>query len=547
MSVAYEQQRIRTGTAGQRAAVVARRFVPFALVGGLSVGIQWVRFGMKTPSLVDDWFGVTYSRPALHALLHGRYSSAGVDFAGRIRPGYTAVWNYAQWHLPTGPSIPVAAAWGVVRVALFLIAAWVLARWILARRSLASPHLVWLAPLAVALTPQIAVDLARYGPGEPMMIAGLIIGLALIGTGARGLLVGGSSTRDRTLAALVVAAGYVIYLIGVYSKEASLCLLVFIPFFVKWLGPRLRAELMRGRKARSMLALLGVLIIAPLVHVTTHLAIAVAGGQRPYPNVDLSFRTKLFAAGVSPFFGEPGVLGTWLWSLAVPAALVVVITTARRRERDAWLFAGILVTGFLMSAVALARGPTPSWYYIPWVVAVASVALRGLAHAKLVVQLAVGLIVLSMTLLHTPSAIADWARTERSGSTAVELAKGVTTAGCPLYLANFDIEQRVAIPQLFGFVDGERIASCTGRRSTAYAVDWQARSLPPDFAAQCGGGWRTLRVQNQVSLLGCRSFREQAIPDQVAASGNPRITVVRLRPTRRAPTPDSLFQASSLP
>jgi hypothetical protein len=541
VSVAYEQQRIRAGTSGRRMPAIARWLVPLGLLGLVSVGLVWVRFEMKTPSLIDDWFGVTYSRPALHALVHGHYSSSGVDFAGRIRPGYTAIWNYAQWHLPTGPSVAVAAAWGILRVALFLMAAWVLARWMLGRRWLASPYLVWLAPLAVALTPQIAVDLARYGPGEPMMIAGLIVGLSLIGTGARRLHLGGGSKRDRVLAIALAVVGYVIYLIGVYSKEASLCLLVFIPFFVKWLGPGLRSRL-QERKARSMLALLGVLIVAPLVHVTTHLAIAAFSGQRPYPNVDLSLRTKLFAAGLSPFFGEPGALGTWLWTLAVPAAAGVVITTARRRDRDAWLFAGVLVTGFLMSAVALARGPTPSWYYIPWVVAVAAVALSGLAHAKVVVQVVVALIVLAMTLPGTPSAIADWARTERSGSTAVEFAQRVTAAGCPLYLANFDIEQRVAIPELLRFVHGERIGACTGRSNTAYVVNWQARSLPAGFAAQCRGAWRTLNVRDQVSLLVCRSLRKKAIPDQVAASGNPRVTVVRLRITRRPPTPDILFQ-----
>ncbi len=498
---------------------------------------------MQTPSLIDDWFGVTYSRPALTALLHGDYVASGVDFAGRFRPGYTAIWNYAQWHIPTGPSIVTAAAWGMLRVALFLVAVWMLTRWLAGKGSRVAPLLVWLAPLAVVLTPAIAVDLARYGPGEPMMIAGLIIGLGLIATGVRKLLAG-SHGQERALAFAAIAAGYVLYLIGVYSKEASVCLLVFVPFLLKAVPP-LRSYAPPASKARSLLVILAALVLAPLVHLAAHLGLAILAGDRPYPNVDLSLRTKIFAAGISPFFGEPGVLGTWLWTAAVPTAIAVAVTTARRREREAWLLFGALLTGFCMSAVALARGPTPSWYYIPWVVALAAVAFRGLSRAKVITQIAVAVLIVGLAASSTPSAIADWARTERRGSTAVELAKTVVTAGCPLYLANFDIEQRVAIPQLFRFVHGKPVATCTRDASEAYALSWQAKPLPLDFAARCASDWQPLAPRNGVSLLRCPSFRQAKIPDQVAASGLPHVTVVRLRLTR-VPSPLNLFQPRAL-
>jgi len=157
--------------------------------------------------LVDDWYAITYSRGALHALLRGDYSSAPIDFPGRYRPAYSAVWNYAQWHLLGNPSLTTAAAWGFVRVLLFLLAVWLLAAWLIERQSADGRSLVWLAPLALAITPAIAVDLARHSPAEPMMVGGLIFGLALIGAGVRTLLAGpGVSKRGVAM----IAVGYVV-------------------------------------------------------------------------------------------------------------------------------------------------------------------------------------------------------------------------------------------------------------------------------------------------------------------------------------------------
>jgi len=285
-----------------------------------------------------------------------------------------------------------------------------------------------------------------------------------------------------------------------------------------------------------------VFVVAPLLHVGTHLALAIFTGDRPYRNVEqLSLRTK-FTSVISLFSGDPGVLGTWLWFVAVPGALIVAIAAARRRERDAWLLSGVLLTGYLMSAVELARGPTPSRYYIPWVVAVAAVAFRGLCRASIGRQVAVALVAVGSGLIATPAAISEWTLEERSGSTAVELSKRIVTAGCPLYLANFDSEQRLAIPQFFRFVRAEPMAGCRAGSPQAYAVSWKEQRLPLDFRRRCRSGWRTVAIQDRVSVLHCASLRRGAVPDQIAASGRPLVTVVRVRVAPRAPIPKRLFQ-----
>jgi hypothetical protein len=518
---------------------VARVAAPIAFVASVAVGIQWVRFGMRTPSLIDDWFAVTYSGPALDALLHGDYGSSAVDFAGRYRPAYTALWNYAQWHLPGGPSILTAGAWGVVRVAAFLVGAWLLTAWLFGQRPTGGRWVAWLAPLAVAMTPAIAVDLASYGSGEPLMVAGLIIGLSLVAAGVRTLL---NVPQRRYHALALVVVGYLVYLIGVYSKESSVALLAFIPFLLKWRSPSIHAQARRSRRARLLLGVMAVVIVAPLLHVAVHLTLAVLAGDRPYLNVELSLSTKLFAAGASPLLGVPGVLGTWLWFVAAPSAVIVTIAAARRRDRDAWLLCGILTTGFLMSSLALARGPTPSRFYIPWAVAVAAVVFSALARARLRQQLAAGLVVVVVTCSGTASAIADWARTERAASTAVELAKSIALGGCPLYLANFDVERRVALPEVFPFVDAQPIASCKANSREAFVVSWMKKPLPTAFSDRCRSAWQAVGLPNGVALHRCTSFRSGRIPDQLAASGSPLLTVVRVRLTRRIPSPLALFQ-----
>jgi hypothetical protein len=500
-----------------------------------------VRLSLAAPSTVDDWFGITYSRTALDALLHGSYLSSPSDFFGRYRPAYAAIWNYAQWHLLGNPSVAKAAGWGALRVTLFVLAVYLLTAWVTRERSISRRSLLWFAPLAIVLTPRVALDLAAYGPNEPLMTAGLIIGLSLMGTSVRRLVVGRTEGWRRIVHATALLVGYLVYLFGVYSKEVSFCVLAFFPFFLMWLGPSLRAYAPRSRLGRLSLAGLIVLTIAPLCHVATRLATATLAGDNPYPVPNFGLGTKIFAAGISPFVGAPGALGTWVWFFATPAAVLVAIDLAVRRQRDAWLVFGILLSGFLMSAVALSRGVDPSRYYIPWLVAVAAVGLRGLLRIPIGFRVALAAVAIATLAYGTNGTIGDWARSERGGATAIEMAKSVVSAGCPLYLANFGLERRVAIPELFPFVAGKPVASCEGT-NRAYAVSWTSKPLPMGFASRCPPDWQPVVVRNDMTLYSCASFRGANIPDQIAASGRPGVEVVRLRLTRRAPNPHTLHQ-----
>lgn len=542
MLVASEQLQPRAAVSRRLGSAISQWGLPLAAVAALVGWLEWTRVRLTTPSLIDDWFGITYSSRALSALLHGDYSSIPVDLEGRYRPAYTAVWDYAQWHLLGGPSVATAAAWGALRAVLFVTAVWLLAAWLIRPKGSATSAVVWLAPLAVALTPNIAVDLTRHGPADPIMIAGLIIGLALVGNGVRALLFEPGAARVGSFAA--IALGYLVYLLGVYSKEASISVIAFAPFFIIWLGPDSRARLLQTRYRRYLIAVVGVLLIAPIIHVAAHLAAALSAGQSPSPN-DYGIGRRVVTAGLTPLVGAPGQLGTYLWLAVVPIALAVAILTLRRRRREGVLLAGVLTTGFLMSSFALALGDAPSRYYIPWLVAVAAVTTRGLAGANLGFRIAAVILILGIALSSTRSAVSDWERSERSGSTAVEMTKSAVASGCATYLASFDVERRVAIPLLFRSADVEPMGMCSQRSETAYAVSWKDAPLPPQLAVRCQSQWQKLAARDSVGLYRCGSLRPGRIRGQDDAFGRADVAVVRVRPRPQAPNPARLFPGSS--
>jgi hypothetical protein len=250
---------------------------------------------------------------------------------------------------------------------------------------------------------------------------------------------------------------------------------------------------------------------------------------------------KAYSVVVSPIIGQPNVLGTWLWFFAAPATVAVAIEAARRRERDAWLLAGILVTGFVMSGLSLARGEFGSWYYIPWLVAVSAVATYGLARATRRIQLMTALLILVIGPLGTQNALAKWSDRESARTHAIELAKGVTASGCGLYLANFDIEERVAIPLLYPFVEARPTPRCGRNSSVAYVVAWHANASPVELLVHCRHP-EGAATSGEVIAYRCAPFSPR-VPDQIAASGRPAVKVVRVRMPAHFPPAASLFRA----
>ena len=123
-------------------------------------------------------------------------------------------------------------------------------------------------------------------------------------------------------------------------------------------------------------------------------------------------------------------------------------------------------------------------------------------------------------------------------------ATSVTNARCPIYLANFDPERRVAIPRLLGFGNSiMHVPSCGRNSPRAYVLSWLNAPLPHAFAQHCGSGWQEVAVRDRVNLYACRNLPAEALADQDAASGAFRVAVVRLHRPSGNPSPERLFQS----
>ena len=506
-----------------------------ALLVGTAVWIEWGRFGLGTPSLIDDWYSIPYGEKAFHALASGHYGSASVDFVGRYRPTYAGVWNYAQWHLLGDPSVGIAAAWGLVRIIFFLAAVWLLAAMLIGRPRSGRPPL-WLAPLAVALTPAIAIDLARYSPAEPLMVAGLVFGLFLAGIGLRSVAGRGVFTPQ---AAALIAAGYALYLFGIYFKETSIGLLVLVPFVVKAYGRSGFDLIRRSRRDACLIGCSAFLLIAPLVHLSVRLWLSLGDSRVASTYTHASPARRFLSAFVLPLIGAPGLLGTFIWLVATPVAITVAVLAVRDRGAEGWLLMGVLAAGFAMSGLSLARD-SGSRYLIPWIVAVAAVGIRALADTPAVLPVCVLVIVLAVGASETRPELGRWLASERSGAAAIDFAEGTVQAHCRLYLSNFDVERRVAIPRLLSFGQPYPIKPCAGGHD-AYVLSWQAAALPAEFANRCRTSWVRIASRNQVTAYFCRSMTGTRLIDQDAASGQPGIRVVRVRVPTRDVGPADLF------
>jgi hypothetical protein len=531
--------------AGPRRAIRVKRWavhgIPALCAAATATLLAAPRLSQTTPSLIDDWYGVRYGGDAFKALVHGQFGSSGLEFRGRYRPAFAAVWNYAQWHLLGDPSVATAAAWNALRIFAFLVAVSIVAVWIV-RQQNAPRALVWLPALLIATTPSIALDLVRFGPSEPLMLTGLILGIAVMAWSTRSLLENERRARTTAVALVSLLAGYALYLLGVYAKETSAAVVAFVPFAVLWLWPRVRnARLTDSRRTKVAAAILAVAVVAPPAHVA--LRLATSTNNLHYPVQSYTAAARFYSAVVSPFAGAPSALGTWLWIFAVPLAIWAPLEAARRRDRTAWLYAGLLTTGFLMTSMSLLRGPAPSRYYMPWIVAVAVVSIHGLARARLALVLAASLAIAASGAVATARTVDSWTVSEHQGATAVAIAKGALRAGCPLYFDGFDLERRVAVPLLLSFAHPEDVPRC-GSANEANVLHWGATTRPPSTGTRCESSWKRILVDDGLTLFRCSRFNGAYVPDQNTASGSSQITFVRVRASSQAPLPDSLFENS---
>lgn len=516
--------------------------LPIAVLAA-ALSLYAPRFSLDGPSLVDDWFAITYSKPAVDQIIHGRYESSTVDYGGRYRPAYF-IWEYVQWHGVGSPSSAlVPKLVGLLKLVAF-IAAVALLVVILVRRTAGRGWTVALAaltPAFIVFSPLIAHNFVRSEGSKAVPIVTMTFGLMLL-TGAAGALRASPRGRARTEALARFACGYLLYLFSLYFWEGAVAVVALLPALYFWLA----ADPERGVGSRPLwrsktILVSAALLLAPIVHLTTAIL----------PALSASNAERESAGGVGAMLGAPALAtvpnmiigtGTPFWFLVFGAVLIAGFRGMRARDREAVLCLGVTAAGSVAAYLSHFAASGLSRYLIPWLVGVApggALLLLRLRPRLRVGVLAVGLLSL---LVGGPWAnVRWWVNMERNGGEAVTLTSSAYDTGCRVYLAGFPGEQRTALARLLrpSADHRPRLVPCEGPSSRAYAVTWsfERRSSPP---AGCQTGWTLVERRQDVSLHGCLSFHEpHDTPTQDIGIEAP-VRVVRLV------VPEEFVPASSL-
>ena len=442
-----------------------------AIAVAVTLWVVWPRFGHPFPSLVDDWSAIADSPAQIRSAL-----TLGSPEPGRYRPGWI-VWNYLQWHTFGGPDdLRPARIWGLLRVLslpLGLLAAALVC--VSARRSSHSLGRVWPAALALTATlavvtvPGFAVDLARYGPQEPLLVGLACAGAALIAvTGQR-------VVHDRTEAGTIVLGigGLLLWTAGVAQKESSICLLVLLPFLVlqavperdRWrtLRPRGRVVLL-GLTAGTLGALAPMLVRTLAASRRDDLVYGAEPGSRVREQLVTALRLMTTVTGSTTVAAILLAAG-----LALGVGLALDVGIARRRPD--WLGLGLLSTALAFLLFSSQTGVVVSRYYLPFAACAALALCRSVTSLP---RPAVGGTVVLLTLavvLQLPDARDDvnrWLEGENVQETLVRSAAAIEAAGCPVGITGPDIEFVAAFPVLLRFAH-EAPARCS-RGATYLAI-----------------------------------------------------------------------------
>jgi hypothetical protein len=474
------------------------------------------RFAIGGLSLVDDWSAYSKSPHALERLLHLSYDPAAVGDPHRYRPASIAVWNGLVWHTLGAPGSLVGPnVWNTLRILLYVGCATALLLATLPRavRGWARVALAAGVPALVLTTPGFGPDFARFGPAEPLLVGGMTGGALLLALATRRWLEGAPWWRLGPL----FAAGYALWLFGVYQKETSVCFLVSAPFLYLFLDRRWRADgsirrpLLRHRRFQVVAAA----VLVPVVHMAIETWRVAAAGTTVYgqhvPRGAGGVAGRLVSGTALQWAAMTVALENPLWAVLSVAGVVMAVRALRRREALDWLVAGFVLTGWATLAFqALSGAEVVSRYYLPSATLFGAAAGLALARSRPSLRrgdlVAVGLVVL-LGGVGSYWNVRAWAANEREGNALVDRVAALSPQRCPVYMGRLEEELARATPVL---------VALEGRSDTRCAAGGDAilvarRAPAPEsthlddriFAACRRPGWRPIARMRHFELLTC--------------------------------------------
>jgi hypothetical protein len=501
--------------------------IALAVVLLVTLWIISPRFSIGFPSLVDDWFAIDNAPNAMEHLVRLDYVPEEVRDPRRYRPVYNAVWAWLQWHTLDAPSGMVGPnLWNLLRVTLLAGGIVLLIYAAVPARRRAGPWLpvfAALAPLVLIATPSLAFNVARFEPGEPLMVGGMVVGGWLMILGARRWL-----QRPRWTAVVpLLVVGWLLWLLGVYEKEAAICFLVLAPFLHLHLERQAREEgvvdvpLWR----RPPVVAVWALALVPVLHLLWEVRKIAAGGETVYgAEIERSaagFLDQLHASFVAQWRGILLELGTVYLAGLCLAVCAAVIASGLTRRRVPWLTIGLVLCGWALLVFQGLGGELAPRYYIPTIALfVAALALAMLDAPVLVRWVGVAATVWFLAGHIGPShrVVSQLADAEQFTEDAIRDIGTFHPGGCPVYMGHMEQEYAEAVPVLVDLVPGEARRDCAaGYEAIMVRGKTGVTAIPTNeriHRACEAPGWRPLRSNELFQIRGCGRLREGEVAGQ---------------------------------
>jgi hypothetical protein len=445
--------------------------VSLAIVASVSLATYAPRVGHRFPSMVDDWHAIADGPDWLREVL-----LLGNPETVRYRPGFV-IWNTLQWHTlgaPTdlvGPQVWGLARWGLLVVGVTLLAALLVRSAPRQAAPIATWSLVVGAGLVAVTAPGIVVELARFGPQEPVMVGAMALGAVLLVRAVDRLLE--PSTARATTVTLVVG-GLAAWSLGVLQKESSACVLLLAPF----LWPTVRSQSPRwaglGRRRRTQLVVVAGAVLLPFAPMLARMLELRLRGRRVYEE---AVAASSFTERLSDQLSDASdMLHTEVVWILLGAAFVLLTVTLIRVGAD-WLSIGLVVVALAFMAFAATSGVVAGRYYLP------VVTLLALAVARLATSLgssAVAVAVASLMIVggaqqayEAHGFVEAWVESERAHETLVREAAARSGGGCAVAVTGLNVEYVEALPVLVPLAD-ERAHACEPGSKYLVVLDYGA-------------------------------------------------------------------------
>lgn len=494
--------------------------------------VMWLlspRFGIPSPSAIDDWNGASHGTSSLVDLLRPFFESP----EQRFRPGF-GLFDYLQWHTlgapgdMTGPDL-----WNTLRIALMVAGIGVVPA-LVARstRPGLTPFtlgaLTALPPALVATGTAIPIDLARLAPQEPMLVGATICGAALVLLGLDRRMSGQPLPR-----ALVPALiGWPVFAVGATFKEASMCFLVVAPFLYlfllrRWRERGLVQSYLDPLRSRAFVVS-AVALALPLLWVAFRAATIGDEGADLYqagaPAGTGEWGDRLRQAWNLQWASMTGAVGSPVWRALALVLPLLALAVYLDRRRVPWLALGFGFAALAMLVVQGLPAVVTSRYFIPTMALLAMATTLLLAEGRAWLRWA-ALAAASIIVVSGAGAARDsveaWTAGEKQTSAFVAEVAALAQSGCRLHAANIDIERAEALPRLIALQIDEIEPRCPLPDATLVAT--LAGSDPSSVGKTglweiCRDEWRTQESEGMWLLVKCDRLRARAGDEATATA-----------------------------